>query len=551
MPVLSMRPSSALAALVLLTQLAWCPPAQFTEPARVLLRVRGAQAGDLFGWHVRLAGDTNGDGVIDFAVASPFHDLNQGRVSMHSGRDGSQLWSQEATTVSAILGYELQTMNDIDQDGVREVVASAPFLGNGVVYVWSGRTGALLRTLQGFGSDLGYAIATDGDFDGDGTLDLALGATADGAVHQGGGRVYVLSMSSFSTVATIDPLPGQFSLGTALAFLGDVDADGRDDLAVGSRLSASGSSGMLHVVTMPAQTPVFRTSIAGVEHGSAIDTNHARPGRDLDGDGVRDLWYGEPSAARVRVFSGADGAVLRTYTDLGGDNLGAGGGIVDDVNDDGFPDVLAGATANAVNAPRNGRVLLFSGRDGRRLRTLTHTGQSALLGSGAYLFADLDGDGIRDLLLAARGLGPGFPTPPTLGEVYVVAGEDCLAGWRSYGSGLAGTNGVPDLTMSADPVLGTSPALVFGSAAPAATAALLAVGSTATSLPTPWGGTLLVVPSAALPLALPPTGVRLTFGVPTAPVLCGAELFAQGFHADAGASLGIAESLGMRLRLGR
>lgn len=526
--------------------------AQFSEPAQVLLTVRGQQAGDLFGWHVRLAGDVNGDGVVDFAVASPFHDLNQGRVSMHSGADGAQLWSQEAMTTSAILGYELQTMADVNGDGVRDVIVGAPFLGNGVVYVYSGRNGTILRTLQGLGLDLGYAIATDGDFDGDGTPDVAIAAPADGAVHPGGGRVYVLSTSTFAPIATIDPPTSEFSLGTALAFLGDVDADGRDDLVVGSRLSSSSSSGNLHVVNMPAATPVFRTTIVGVEHGSAISTNHARPGRDLDGDGVPDIYYGEGSSSRARIFSGNTGAVLHTFTDVPGDGLGTGGaGMIDDLNDDGFPDVLLGAPVNAVNAPRNGRVVVHSGRDGRRLRTFTHTTTSALLGSDAQLLPDRNADGVPDLLLAARGLGPGFTSPPTVGAVYVVAGEGCSAGWRNYGPGLAGSTGVPGLTASVDPILGTTSQITLGNAAATATSGLLAVGSAAATLPTPWGGTLLVVPTATVPLVLPPSGISVAFRIPSVTRFCGADVFAQGFHLDGAASRGVAETAGLRLRLGR
>src|SRR5262245_40772654 len=75
---------SALAAVAFLVPPA---PAQYVEAgATRLFAIPGRQTGDLFGWRVRCVGDTNADGTADFAVAAPFHNLNVGRVSVHSGR---------------------------------------------------------------------------------------------------------------------------------------------------------------------------------------------------------------------------------------------------------------------------------------------------------------------------------------------------------------------------------------------------------------------------------------------------------------------------------
>ena len=123
--------------------------AQYVEPSvQNVLSIPGRATGDLFGWRVRALNDVTGDGVPDFAVAAAFDNLNVGRVSVHSGTNGAEVWGRSGPTTSAILGFDLATVRDLDSDFAREVVAGAPFAtGTGTAFVWSGRTGAVLQTL--------------------------------------------------------------------------------------------------------------------------------------------------------------------------------------------------------------------------------------------------------------------------------------------------------------------------------------------------------------------------------------------------------------------
>jgi hypothetical protein len=528
--------------------------AQYVEPGvSRLFALPGRQVGDLFGWRIRSVGDTNGDGIADFAVAAPFNNLNVGRVSVHSGSNGSQLWAVDGGATSSIMGFDLAVAGDIDGDGVRDIVASAPFGNNthGIVLVCSGSNGAVLHTFAGTANnvDLGYSIAVGGDYDGDGIPDIAIAADADSTVRASGGRVYVYSTVGFGLVATIDPPAGGYFFGTSLAFVGDTDGDGRDELAIGDRVSTTGSTGRMHLVGFNGTANAVHWTATGLEFGSAIDGNKFAGGADIDGDGVPDVIVDEGwPMHRARLFAGSNGAVLHTFTDLGNDEMGKGAKIVPDQNHDGVPDILMGAPQNSSVARWNGRLVLFSGRDFRRLRQITNTTADALFGNDADLMPDVSGDGWPDLAVAAQGAS-GFVR--SMGGMHLIVGDPGLAGAQNYGRGLAGTNGVPELRLTDDPVVGSTTTLVIGNSANHASLGMLLLGNQAQSLPTAWGGTLLLVPFVESLFALPAGGLPTPIAIPLDPALQGTTLLLQSLQLDSGAGAGIAETRGLAVTFGR
>ena len=118
---------------------------------------------------------------------------------------------------------------------------------------------------------------------------------------------------------------------------------------------------------------------------------------------------------------------------------------------------------------------------------------------------------------------------------------------QNYGNGHAGGSGVPTLTTSALPRLGTSPDLRVGNSAGTTTAGVLVVGTARANLPTPVGGTLLVQPLAQVALGLPAGGIALPLAIPNVPSLCGTTLDLQAAMADAAASQGVAFTPGLEL----
>lgn len=525
-------------------------PAQFVEPGAVqLFQVPGRAPGDLFGWRLASLGDANNDGVADFVVAAPFHNLNVGRISLHSGVNGNELWFRDENATSAIFGFDLTTVRDLDNDGVREVVAAAPFVNTGRVHVLSGRTGATLfvLTAPSGSSAFGVSLAAGGDYDGDGAEDLVIADDSNDSTRPDGGQLFVYALPPVAPPRAIAPLPTNVLFGVSLAFLGDTNGDGRDDLAVGDRNTLVGSPGRMHVLAWNGTADIVRWTVAGVEFGSQINGNMFAGGGDVDRDGAPDVVVDEAFPTnRARLFSGATGNLLRTFTDEPNDRCGRGARIVADQNHDGIPDILLG-TSNSSVATSNGRLLLFSGRDGRRLLQYTSTTLRALYGSATLLGPDLTNDGWPELIVAARGSSG---TSPSMAAVHVMVGQPCLAGRAAYGSGWPGALGEPGLATDVDPVLGAPWTIEMTTSTPGATIALLRVGFAPQAQLGPWGGLSLVANPADLLVSLAPGLTSLPIWLPADPGLCGLVLHGQLLVADPGASASIASSAGLRLALG-
>jgi hypothetical protein len=123
--------------------------------------------------------------------------------------------------------------------------------------------------------------------------------------------------------------------------------------------------------------------------------------------------------------------------------------------------------------------------------------------------------------------------------------------WSNYGRGWPGTSGIPALTSSGNPVLGSSITLSLGNSLGATTAGALVVGTVRASLPTPFGGTLLVTPVTIVPVTVPAGGLALPIGVPNVMSMCGTSVLFQGAEGDPGASHGVSFSAGLDLLVGQ
>lgn len=77
-------------------------------------------------------------------------------------------------------GQRLAEVGDVDLDGTLDILVGSPseVSGQGTLRVYSGRTGALLRTYAGGALEhLGFRVANGGDIDDDGWDDMLVSAS--------------------------------------------------------------------------------------------------------------------------------------------------------------------------------------------------------------------------------------------------------------------------------------------------------------------------------------------------------------------------------------
>ena len=281
------------------------------------------------------------------------------------------------------------------------------------------------------------------------------------------GAVYLIMLLRDGTVRsyqTISEATGGFALfedigqmsrfGSSIVPIGDQNGDGITDLAVGASgndgdTSAGSGRGALYILylTNPDATgnvvqQGHKIGLNAGNFGTGVGTNH-RFGQsvttlDVNGDGLMDFavgakGYGPNSdnrpgavwiiildsdllvAGKQRISKGFGGFSGATLTHLS--RFGMGVTSLGDINGDDVPDLAVGAMSH----DNGGAVyILFLKTDGQVLterliaesqsgfeETLTESSvfgtSSTLFGSSVVSMGDLDGDGVSDLAVGARG----------------------------------------------------------------------------------------------------------------------------------------------------
>ena len=418
-------------------------------------RIDGVGGIDRLGEAVASASDVNGDGFDDLFVSAPFANpgsadegssyLVFGAASFSatfllSTLNGSNGFRLDGVTTGDQSGEAVTSAGDLDGDGIDDFVIAAPLaspnaLTNaGSTYVifgdvqlgQSGQTGdggtfalSALAGGNGFrldgvaaGDRAGDSLAAAGDFNGDGFDDLIIAAPNANNAGANSGSAYVL----FGRDPVVDPFAATISLstlngsdgfridgaapsdllGAGVGTAGDINGDGFDDLIVGATQSAGpfgpgvayvifgGTSvaptGVLNVSTLaPSQGLVLSGVAVGDQAGDALSS-----GEDVNGDGFDDLIIGAPVADN----SGADGG--SSYVVFGGNFTGA-------VNLEGTAanDTLIGGIARDVIVGGLGSDTLFGNGGADSLRG---GGGADTLAIGDGSFRRIDGGSGEDTL---------------------------------------------------------------------------------------------------------------------------------------------------------
>jgi hypothetical protein len=405
--------------------------------------IHGTANGDYFGQSIA-GGDLDGDGHADIVVGAPQPDPNHlgaGYVRALSGATGAPMFVVSGDAIGDDFGRSVAFVGDLNQDGKDEFVVGAPRnsahgAGAGLVRVFSGNGGAVMYTL--FGDNAGDALGTSlggvGDVDGDGYGDFIAGAPQTGA---GKGYVRLYSGRTGSVIATLRGQAAGDRFGITVSGAGDVDHDSVPDFIVGATGSdAAGlDAGSVYVISGASLAPIFEFD--GPSPGAQLGNAIASAG-DVNGDGFPDFVLGasrdQDGEGSAFVYSGRNGAVM--YHFLGStddDFLGRGVAGVGDVDGDGYDDVaLAGQEDN--NEIHTGMVYVRSGRDGSLLATLFGDQQEDEFGLGLARIGDIDGDGLADVVVGAN---EGVHNNPRPG--YARAYLGCTSKIVTYGSACPGS----------------------------------------------------------------------------------------------------------------
>lgn len=373
-------------------------------------------------------GDTDGDGLDEVLIGAD----ELGVAYLLSGPQSPGPIAPVATlTGPAGAGRSVAGAGDVDGDGYADVLIGGGSEEGDAWLAYGPLTGTV-TLLDGWrgrsGDGSGLTVAGPGDLTGDGRGDLLVAAPRSA---RGAGTIWLLPADagpgSFTdaAAATLTGATPQGFAGYAMDSAGDFDGDGHRDLIVGA-WGADGFTGEVALVLGPLTADRSLADadlrLAGVTAWDLAGFSVAGAG-DVTGDGRDDVIVGaygvdgaDYSVGAAYVLAGGrmrgrtlDAAVARLVGVTGSDNTGWSVAGAGDVNGDGVPDLLVGATGLDAGVGEGGGGWLFygpvTGSQTVREAGVRILGESTNSGTGHALdgAGDTDGDGMADVLIGAPG----------------------------------------------------------------------------------------------------------------------------------------------------
>lgn len=272
----------------------------------------------------------------------------------------------------------------------------------------AGYTRTLLKLTRG-APDYGFgsSASSAGDFNGDGYVDLIVGAPFSDADAPLGGRAYIYYGGPIADVQADVTFRAESAgqiFGVSVAGAGDVNGDGYDDVVVGSWRYASETGRAYVYYGGPLPDAVPDLVFTGEAFNSQLGLSVSSAG-DFNGDGYPDLLVGAPNIAasrpgRAYIYYGGPHADSAPDIRLSGgevdDYFGLSVASAGDVNQDGYADVIVGAMY--ARAAAGNAYIFYGGPAPDNIPDMVMMGQGNFGGS-VNSAGDVNGDGCADVIV--------------------------------------------------------------------------------------------------------------------------------------------------------
>ena len=431
--------------------------------------ITSSQDNAQLGYSVAGAGDVNNDNFDDVLVGARYYDngfANEGAVFVYHGSAGGVLGSGPGTAdatiegnlINANMGTSVAGAGDVNNDGYDDIIVGASgykdgetsegaafiFYGSadGITGTGPANADAVIQADKSF-SFLGTSVSGAGNVNGDLYDDVIVGAPQYDTAFDNSGAAFVFyggpgftgTLSAAGADVVLEPNQASSLMGTSVSDAGDVDDDGFDDVIVGASnydqgqsnegvaMVFLGSAGGL-VGSNPSNAhAVLQSNQAGAQLGASVS---GAGDIDLNDGDYDDIIIGVPSYTSGQTSEGA------AYVFLGGSNgiqgraastpwqivqsnqagSGFGGSVANtgDVNNDGFADVVIGASTYDMDPDDEGVAFIFMGSS-TGLRGLNPAGASYSLqinepdvqfGISVDGAGDVNNDQLDDVIVGAN-----------------------------------------------------------------------------------------------------------------------------------------------------
>lgn len=443
--------------------------------------IEGIYSGDNFGRSVANIGDLNDDGITDIAIGAHKSDENgyqKGAIHIiFMNENGTIQSTKKISNVEGgftgtindqdVFGVALAGLGDLDGDGVEDIAVGARLDDDGITdggAVWilfmnqdgsvknhqkiSSTEGNFTASMADLAS-LGSSIDNLGDLDGDGIVDIIVGANRDDSKsNQKTGVAYILFLNSNGTVKSYKKITEGFNgfsstlnfqdgFASGVANIGDIDGDNVIDVAIGSQYddTANTDAGAIYIILLNSDGTVkndvkistgLRGFVSTLDAESRFGSSIV-PAGDQNNDGIKEIIVG---SFRDNENGDTEGAIwllsinsslnvvsekkisssLTDFNPILSPNSAFGISLANlgDPDGNGIDNILVGASENNAygSAVGSSWILNFNSDSGLESYTLINSkyklSSGDNFGRSVTNIGDLDDDGIEDYAVGAN-----------------------------------------------------------------------------------------------------------------------------------------------------